>query len=80
MTKKKTGGKVTPSKKWPPPPRASKDIAGEVVIKLTAKTEELDIDLDRTIKKLKEIKRLLAIIDLKKKVGDLLSYLKLKGK
>ena len=53
------------------------DDFGNLTIKITADTKELDADLDRVIKKLNKIKRLLAIIDLKKKVKDMLSYLKL---
>ena len=53
------------------------DDFGNLTIKITADTKELDIDLDRTIKKLNKIKSLLAIIDLKKKAKDIMSYLKL---
>jgi len=53
--------------------------AGEIVFKVSVETDELNIDLDRVIKKLKKIKRLFAIIDLKMKAKSLLAYLKLNG-
>ena len=82
MANKMTKGKRPKPKGSPPkptaaPPKANKGTIGEMTIKLSVDTGELDVDLDRTIKKLKEIKRLLAIIDLKKKAKDLLSCLKL---
>jgi poly-gamma-glutamate capsule biosynthesis protein CapA/YwtB (metallophosphatase superfamily) len=54
------------------------DGIGELIVKLSVDKEQFDIDLDRIIKRLNKIKRLFNIIDLKKKVGDLISYLRIK--
>ena len=49
---------------------------GEIMVKLSVDKEQLNIDLDEIIKKLKKIKKLFFVLDLGKKAKDLLSYLK----
>ena len=85
MANKMTKGKRPKPKGSPPkptaaPPKANKGTIGEMTIKLSVDTEEFDVDIDRTIKRLKEVKRLLNIIDLKKKAKGMLSYFSLNKK